>query len=177
MINKIETERLIIRNFKVEDGEELHQYLSDPEVVLYEPYNCYTLEEAKKEAALRAANNCFYAVTIKESGKLIGNLFLSKKDFDTWELGYVFNKNFQRMNYAYESVHALLNFAFDNYGVRRVIAMCNPLNDRSWHLLERLGMRREGHFKKNIYFKYDNDGNPIWNDTYIYGILKNEFRS
>ena len=53
--------------------------------------------------------------------------------------------------------------------------MCNPLNVSSWRLLERLNLRREGHLKQNIFFKYDDEGNPMWNDTYEYGILKHEW--
>ena len=52
--------------------------------------------------------------------------------------------------------------------------MCNPVNTTSWRLLERLGMRREGHLIQNIYFKKDENGEPIWSDTFEYAILKNE---
>jgi RimJ/RimL family protein N-acetyltransferase len=41
--------------------------------------------------------------------------------------------------------------------------------------LERLKMRREGHLRTNIYFKLDDQGQPIWNDTYEYAILKDEW--
>ena len=36
-------------------------------------------------------------------------------------------------------------------------------------------MRREGHLLQNVYFKTDEQGNPIWMDTYLYGILKDEW--
>ena len=55
--------------------------------------------------------------------------------------------------------------------------MCNPLNKPSWKLLERLGFRREGHLIKNIYFKKDSLGDPIWSDTYEYGILAEEWKT
>jgi RimJ/RimL family protein N-acetyltransferase len=41
--------------------------------------------------------------------------------------------------------------------------------------MERLNMRREGHLLKNIFFKRDEEGNPIWNDTYEYAILAEEW--
>ena len=43
-----ETERLILRRYKKEDIQDLFEYLSDPEVVKYEPYKPMTLEEAKE---------------------------------------------------------------------------------------------------------------------------------
>jgi len=49
-------------------------------------------------------------------------------------------------------------------------------NESSWKLLERLYMRREGHMLQNVFFKRTLDGEPIWNDSYKYGILYEEHR-
>ncbi len=38
MICKVETERLIIRNFTPEDWRDLHEYFSDEQVLKFEPY-------------------------------------------------------------------------------------------------------------------------------------------
>jgi RimJ/RimL family protein N-acetyltransferase len=54
--------------------------------------------------------------------------------------------------------------------------MCNPENQASWKLLERLGFRREGTLLKNIYFFTDENDNPIWQDTFEYGLLKEEWK-
>lgn len=54
--------------------------------------------------------------------------------------------------------------------------MCNPKNKASWNLLERLHFRKES-LLKNRYFKSDEQGNPIWQDTYEYAILFEEWRS
>lgn len=53
--------------------------------------------------------------------------------------------------------------------------MCNPENTASWRLLERISMRREGYLKKSVFFKKTIDGKPIWQDTYQYAILAEEF--
>jgi len=81
------------------------------------------------------------------------------------------------MGYATEAVKALLDDIFHDKNARRIVAACNPLNESSWKLLERLGFRKEGHLIENIYFKKDGDGNPIWSDTYEYGILADEWVS
>ena len=174
-LNNIVTDRLIIRRFNETDWKDLHEYLSNETVVKYEPYNVYTETEAKKEAINREESESFYAVCLKEMGKLIGNLYLAKGDFDTWEIGYVFNLNYWGKGYATESAKALMNTAFSQLGARRIVAMCNPLNEHSWKLLEGLGMRREGTLIKNIYFKKGINGEPLWADTYEYGILKSEW--
>lgn len=173
----METERLLIRRFNPDDWQDLFEYLSLEEVVKYEPYGIFTEDESKSEAIRRSENPDFWAVCLKNGGKgkLIGNIYLSMREFDTWELGYVFNSEYHGNGYATEAARAVVNDAFRNRNARRVIAMCNPLNERSWKLLQRLGMRQEGHLRQNIYFKKDKSGCPIWSDTYEYGILASEW--
>lgn len=172
----IETHRLTIRRFLPEDWKDLYAYLSDPRVVLYEPYGVFTAEECKSEAVRRSNNDAFWAVCLKEDKKLIGNIYLSMQGFDTWELGYVFNSSYQGKGYATESTKAVVDYAIRECAARRVIAKCNPDNDKSWKLLERLNMRREGHLKQNIYFKTDHNNHPIWQDTYEYALLSSEWK-
>lgn len=171
----METQRLIIRPFTQTDANDLYTYLSREQVVRYEPYAPFTREQASAEALRRAADPHFYAVELKETGRVIGNLYFAPGEFDAWELGYVFHDAYWGMGYACEACTALLMDAFIGKRIHRVIAMCNPENTASWRLLERLGMRREGHLRKNIWFFRDDKGNPIWQDTYEYGILREEF--
>ncbi len=172
----LQTTRLIIRYFKEADAEDLFDYLSKDDVVKYEPYEAIkTVDEARNIALERSNDHNFLAVTLLD-GKLIGNIYFSKGDFDTWEVGYVFNSDYWHKGYATEAMHMIMQYAFTNLSTRRIVAMCNPDNVLSWHLLERLGFRREGHLLKNIYFNKDASGKPIWQDTYEYGILKEEFK-
>ena len=172
----IKTQRLIIRKFKPSDYTELYEYLSDINVVRYEPYEPYTLEETKREAEFRSNSDEYFAVTLKDCGRLIGNLYLGKRDFNSYELGYVFNRDWQMSGYATESAKALLDYTFGTLQAHRVTARCNPVNYRSYKLMERLGMRREAELKKNVYFRKDSSGNPVWQDTLIYAILVEEWR-
>jgi RimJ/RimL family protein N-acetyltransferase len=171
-----ETQRLIIRRFRPEDSRDLHDYLSDPEVVFYEPYEVFSEAQSRSEAARRAEDTCFWAVCLKDGGKVIGNLYLSEGEYARFELGYVFNKTFWGQGFATESARALVNTAFSDFGAHRVFAMCNPENVKSWQLLERLGLRREGYLKSNVFFKKDAEGNPIWHDTYLYGVLVDDWQ-
>lgn len=173
-MKELHTERLTLRGFRESDGPALYAYLSDSEVVRYEPYRPLTREEAEKEAARRAEDENFWAVCLPD-GTLIGNLYFSKGEFDTWELGYVFHRAYWGNGYALESARALLRHGFEALGAHRVTALCNPENQPSWRLMERLGMRREGHLLQNVFFFRDGQDNPLWQDTYQYAILKAEF--
>lgn len=176
----LETQRLILRSFRAEDGDDLHAYLSQEEVVRFEPYGVYDQAASKAEAERRATDHAFWAVCLKDSGRLIGNLYFQQQNppqFQTWELGYVFNSNYQGKGYAAEACRELLTYGFGTLGIRRVTAHCNPDNHPSWRLLERLKLRREGHFLQTGYFKPDEQGNPGWHDTYAYGLLGSEWMS
>jgi RimJ/RimL family protein N-acetyltransferase len=169
------TSRLTIRRFAPQDGPDLYEYLSDPEVVRYEPYDVFSMEASQREAERRANDDAFWAVCLTDGQKLIGNIYLSKGDFDTWELGYVFNAAYQGKGYASESAGALIQHVISTHNARRITAYCNPENEKSWHLMERLGMRREGHLIQSVYHKKDENGNPVWHDTFEYAVLASEW--
>ena len=176
-MERIETERLLIRRFLDTDWQDLCEYLSDEGVVRYEPYGVYTKEGCMAECALRAKDPAYWAVCLREGGKLIGNVWLSEAqpEFSAWELGYVFSAQYQGKGFASESCRAMVSYAFDYLRARRLVAKCDPLNAPSWKLLERLGFRREGHLLKNVFFHRDGQGNPIWKDTYEYALLAEEW--
>ncbi|MDY2769026.1 MAG: GNAT family N-acetyltransferase [Eubacteriales bacterium] len=173
----LKTERLVLRPFEEADAEGLHAYLGDEEVVRYEPYGAMTMEECRLEAARRASDEAFWAVCLAD-GTLIGNLYLSGADeFGTREIGYVFARACWHKGYATEAARRLMAYAFERLATRRIIALCDTRNAASFALMERLGMRREGEFKKNVGFKTDAHGNTIWTDSYQYAILKEEFEN
>ncbi len=174
----LETEGLILRRFSYDDWQDLYEYLSQEAVVKYEPYDVFSEEACKQEAMRRSKDEAFYAVCLKENSKLIGNIYFQQqepKEFMTWEIGYVFNPVYHKKGYATEACRGILRYGFKQIGVHRVIGMCNPENTASWRLLERISMRREGYFKKSVFFKKTIDGKPIWQDTYQYAILAEEF--
>lgn len=169
----IETERLILRNFEESDYDDLYEFLSQRKDDDFEAYPGITYENGREHLKYRVGSDEFYAIELKESGKVIGNVYFGNRDFEAKEVGYIVNKNYQRRGIATEAIKAVMENAFSS-GVHRIFAECNPKNDCSWKLLESLGFEREAHFHQNVYFKKDGNGNPIWQDTYVYGCLKGE---
>lgn len=171
-----ETDRLIIRKFNEKDWKDISEFLMDENVVHFEPYGVFSLEQCKEEAVNFTKSDSFWAVVLKEENKVIGKLYFDNKNsFDTWELGYTFNTSYQGKGYAKESSIAIMDYAFRNWKVRRIIARADVLNEKSWRLLEKLGMRKEAHFVKEAAFNTDTDGNLIWQDSYGYAILEEEW--
>ena len=165
-----ETDRLIKKKKKKEDLQDLFAYLSDAEVVKYEPHRPLTLEETEEALQWRMGTEEMIAVELKDSHRLIGNVYMGKREFETVELGFVFHRSYWGHGYAAESCRALIQQAFSK-GVHRICAECDPRNERSWRLLEALGFQREGHLRQNVYFWKDEAGAPLWKDTYLYAEL------
>ncbi len=109
----IETDRLVLRRFRKEDLRDLYEYLSDETVVRFEPYQPMALNEVKDDLDRRISTDEMIAVELKTNQKLIGNMYLGKRECNTLELGYVFA------------------------GVHRIYAECDPCNAASLRLLER----------------------------------------
>ena len=169
-----ETQRLILRRFRESDLEDLHAYLANPNVVAFEPYKPMSLAETAENLKWRISTPEMIAVELKDTGRLIGNVYLGKREFDSLEIGFVFHDGYWNRGFARESCEKLITLAFQE-GVHRIWAECDPANTHSWKLLERLGFSREAHLRQNVYFWKDGEGNPIWKDTYIYALL-NEAR-
>lgn len=167
---KIETEDLIIRNFKLMDEKDLCEYMLQRVDTEFETYPDFTYEKAKEEIVFRSKSDEFFAIELKGIHKVIGNIYLGKRNFNTRELGYVLNEDYQKRGYGSVASKAMVEFAFKR-GVHRIYAECAPQNVPSWKVMEKIGLHREAHFKKNVTFHSDDNGNPIYWDTYVYAAL------
>jgi RimJ/RimL family protein N-acetyltransferase len=85
------------------------------------------------------------------------------------EVGFTMAREAHGKGLAYEATTAVLDYVFTTLKLHRVIAIADCENTKSVALLNRLGMRREGHFIRNIWFK------GRWGDEYLYAILREEW--
>lgn len=163
-------ENLIIRNFELKDEMDLCEYMLQRVDEKFEAYPDFTSEKAKEEIAFRSKSDEFFAIELKSIHKVIGNIYLGKRGFNTRELGYVLNKDYQNRGYGSTASKEMIDFAFKR-GVHRIYAECAPQNTASWKVMEKIGLTREAYFKKNVSFHVDDQGNPIYWDTYVYATL------
>lgn len=171
------TPRLIIRAFRSDDADDLFAYLANPQTYFFEPGAPVTREQVVTMAADMANSPDFWAIEMAASGRQIGQLYLKQTEpleLMTCELGYILNPHYHRQGYGSEAAAALVEHAFAVRGMHRIFAKCNPGNTASWRLLERIGFRREGLLRQNIFFRRDAAGAPIWTDTYVYARLASE---
>jgi [ribosomal protein S5]-alanine N-acetyltransferase len=176
---ELTTERLIVRHFHKEDFQDVYEYLSLEETYRFERGQPITLKEAKKFCKEQSKGTMFWAATLKESGKVIGQVTLNPdrpEIFKMWNLGYIFNPAYHGKGYATEAARAVVKYAFETLQVHRIVGHCSPDNAASWKVLEKCGMKKEGMSRKDFPVRLDNDGNPVWLDSLNYAILDEDYR-
>lgn len=167
----ITTDRLIILKFINTDWKSVHHYTSNRNVMKYMPEGVISEEDTKKFVIENAGENAKnFPVVLRKEQKLIGHIVFHRYFGNhTYEIGWVFNPNYYNNGYATEAAYSVLNYGFETLNLHRIIATCQPENIPSWKVMEKIGMRKEGYFKKCI-----PNGNEWW-DEYYYAILHKEW--
>lgn len=174
------TDRLTLRGIRLTDAEALFRYRSNPQVYEFQGWKPQTLEEVEaflREKTARTPNvpDTWFqlAVVLRETDVLIGDVGIHflEQDNPQAEIGYTLNPAYQSKGYATEAIRGVLRFLFEGLGKHRVTASVDPRNTKSIALLERIGMRREAHFRKSVWF------NGEWADDIVYALLQEEWQS
>ena len=122
---KIETPRLILRPFEERDYDDLYEFLSQRREDQFEAYPDITYENGREHLRYRLGSGDFFAMELKESGKVIGNIYYGARDFQAREVGYIVNKNYQRKGYASEALKAVLAQGFDRTQNDAPVVFCS----------------------------------------------------
>ncbi len=175
----LQTERLVLREFVPEDWRAVYAYHNDPRYLEFYDW------EHRSEQDVKAFVQRFIdqqqesprikfqlAIVLPNSNKLIGNVGIRKPNVKAYsaELGYELDPREWNNGYATEAATAMLKFAFEQLRLHRVVARVIANNSNSVRLLEKLGMRQEGHLREDEFFK-----GRYW-DTLVYGMLEDEWR-
>ena len=180
----IETPRLLLRPFREQDVEDLFAYLKEPLVNCFACMKLNSLDEAKTEAAKRAKDAEYrFAIVLKDTGKVIGEIEAHPESAapeedspkDTFSPCWMLHKDYHGKGYAFEAAHAFFDYLFDCKGARRIYAYTEDYNRSCQHLCEKLGMRKEGLFEEFVSFVNDENGQPVYENTLQYAILKKEW--
>lgn len=149
---QIETPRLILRPFKPGDSGAFHGILSQPEVMHYLPEDVMTLEEVRH--IVDWYQTCYdkntpekiikwtLAVVLKETSEIIGWAGVGPLEFDEnqTEIFYGLSGKYWGQGYAKEAARAVMEYAFDVIGLKRIVGVAKPENVASVKILEKIGM-------------------------------------
>ena len=180
----IETTRLILRPFIKEDANDVFEYLNEPLVNCFACMKLNTMEDAYELMHERSKDNEYtFAIVLKENNKVIGEIDAHPESMspeqnsilDTFSPCWILNKKYHGLNYAYEAAYAFFDYLFKEKQARRIYAYTEDYNIPSQKLCKKLGMRQEGLFKEFVSFVNDDKGNPIYENTIQWAILKKEW--
>ena len=158
----LETERLTIRKYTLDDLEELIEMRSDPDVYRYlgGPERQNPVEITKR---LDFYLDCYEklgfgmcAMIWKETSENIGGSGIQPlEDTGEIEVGYSLKKRFWRMGIGYECASAWLKHGFENAALERIVAVADEANTGSWRIMEKCGMsfeKMETHYNMECKF-------------------------
>ena len=171
---EIKTERLLLRAFRAEDAEIIFsKWTSDARVAEYTTWYAHSSVEDTKgyvNYILSMDKNTSYNWVVEAGGSAIGaiNVCYSDERLELAGLAYVFSYESWGKGYATEAARAVSQFLF-GIGYRKIIAGCDEKNKGSVRVLEKIGMKQEGCFRKQILRK---DGS--YGDDLQFGLFRDE---
>lgn len=173
--NTIETERLILRRFKLSDNEDMFKWASNPEVVRYLSYEPHkTIKDTN--AVLRNWVRSYrkkntYNWAIEFEGVVIGNISVVLQDDECFSchLGWQIDEPYWNKGITTEAAQAVIDYLFDTVHYDRITSGCDTRNIGSSKVMQKIGMTLEGTFRRYCYQK---DGSIV--DKFYYAILESD---
>lgn len=151
---RIETNRLVLRRFRVEDASAMYKnWASDPEVTRYLTWPVHADVQVTEYLlgqwirAYEDADVYQWAIVLKENGDHpIGSIAVVKKDEDVSmvQVGYCIGRNWWRRGITSEALAAVMDFLFDKVKAERIEARHDPRNPNSGAVMRKCGMKYEG---------------------------------
>ena len=143
------TERLILREYTMDDLEGLLEIISDGETMKYYP------RPYDRDGAVRWINWCMnsysqngfglWAIQLRDGGEFIGDCGISMQNIDGEslpEIGYHINKRHWRLGYASEAAAAVRDWGFTNRDFDSLYSYMNSENIPSYSTAASVGLRR-----------------------------------
>jgi RimJ/RimL family protein N-acetyltransferase len=176
----IETERLLLRQFEDRDVQDIVEYSLAADFWLARNLSWDPTEEnvrAYYEPMRDVLPESYPAwldlvIELKAERKVIGSagIGVTNKEQRQAIVGWLLACRYQGQGIATEAAKAIVSFGFGPMGLHRIFARTGSRNTRSWRLMERIGMRREAHFRQSHKVKGE------WDDEFVYAILADEWR-
>ena len=150
---RIETHRLILRPFRIEDADDMfNNWASDPEVTRFLTWPAHpdvSLTRKLLESwTSRYSDGAYFqwAIELKESGAVIGSIGVIKLEeaIGSAEIGYCLSRAFWGRGIMPETLRAVMDYLFGTVGLNRVWAGHDVNNPKSGRVMEKAGMKKEG---------------------------------
>ena len=177
----IETERLLLRRFTVDDAGAMYEnWACDPDVTEYLTWPAHTSPDVTKAVLeswipLYARKDHYqWAIVLKERGSdPVGNIAAIRLDDEIAmvHIGYCLGKEWWHRGIASEALKAVIDFFFDSVGANRIEARHDPLNPHSGMVMQKCGMKYEGTMRSA-----DRNNRGVC-DACLYALLRPEWQA
>jgi len=160
--------RISLRRYRIDDIPAVHAYATDPEVYRFVEWGPNTPEQTRAwvEWSITCDSGPRWAFAIERiaDGALIGSIELVVDDetHRRGSFGYVLARHAWGQGYATEAAAAMLTFGFDEVGLHKISATCDPENIGSSRVLQKIGMRQEGQLQDHLLVRGQ------WRDRLLY---------
>ncbi len=157
ILPSVQTERLVLREFRSDDAAELARVEGTEAMVRYQVHEPFDLERAEKYVAgalksqLENPRKWVELAICRIEGPFIGRVGASLEGEEAW-VWYVIGAECQRQGFATEALGALLQI-LSQCGIQTAKLECDPLNEPSWRLAERLGFTLLGELEDAVLMK------------------------
>jgi ribosomal-protein-alanine N-acetyltransferase len=176
----LETERLVLREFRADDWMATFAYQNDPRYLRF--YERDRVTERQCQALVyqfilwqgeQPRSRTQLAITLAGTGQLIGNVGVRRESAGdpVADMGFELHPEHWGQGYASEAARAMVDWGFGDWGLERIHAHCISENTGSARVLERAGMRLEARLRHHQFFK-----DRFW-DISLYGILREEWEN
>lgn len=152
MLERIETERLILREFEIEDIDDIYEFAKDELVTKYLYWDAHKSKEESLEVYKNIYRGKTRAIYLKSCKKVIGAIEL-RRDLDnrSGELGYVLNSKYWNKGYMSEACMAIIDYYFLNTNINRIQSFHLTKNVASGKVMEKCNMKYEGELRESVY--------------------------
>ncbi len=146
----IETERLLLREFTLDDAADLYKYAKNPNVGPHGGWKPHESIEESREIIedLFLGKYHIWAMVDKESGRVIGSIGYEedtkRPETGCMELGYAMSEEFWGKGLMTEAAEAVIRYGFKSMGLPMISIYHNPVNHRSRRVIEKSGFHFEG---------------------------------
>jgi RimJ/RimL family protein N-acetyltransferase len=173
----LQGERLVLRPHMESDFEAIHGFSSDPEVCRFMQWGPNTAEQTRTFLNGAIINQTVqpkvlydFVIVVAKTSEVIGSftLRLTKPDSKLGEIGYVLARSAWGKGYASEAADLVMTFGFEQLGLHKISATCEPLNFASAKVLQKAGLRFEGYLHKHFLI------NGQWRDSLLFGCVEKE---
>lgn len=150
---QIETDRLLLRRFRMEDAEAMYQnWASDPEVTKFLTWpthgNVNVTKYLLSDWVKRYEESPYYnwVMELKETGEIIGNISVVKlrEDIAAADMGYCMGRAWWGKEFMPEALRGVMRYLFVEVGLNRIAACHDVNNPKSGRVMEKAGMKLEG---------------------------------